>query len=281
MPPPSPEVVRFLKAVSSTLAWSLSFYPQPILNYRRRSTQGTTPAFPTLNVLGFLAYSISTAAFYGSPLIRAQYAARNPLSPEGTVRFNDLAFAIHGLILCVVTLSMFSQKLWDFKQGQERVGRCIWGITVGCVVGMLWVVGVVLGKGKDWGRDPLGWAWIDVIYALGFCKLVTTIVKYIPQAYVNYQSQSTDGWSIGQILLDLGGGILSNLQLVIDSSLQDDWSGITGNPIKLGLGNITIIFDIVFMCQHYILYRHKKTRDDGLEGERRSLLASDGETLAR
>lgn len=67
---------------------------------------------------------------------------------------------------------------------------------------------------------------------------MTTIVKYIPQAYVNYQSQSTDGWSIGQILLDLGGGILSNLQLVIDSSLQDDWSGITGNPIKLGLGNI-------------------------------------------
>lgn len=58
---------------------------------------------------------------------------------------------------------MFSQKLWDFKQGQERVGRCIWGITVGCVVGMLWVVGVVLGKGKDWGRDPLGWAWIDVV----------------------------------------------------------------------------------------------------------------------
>ena len=43
----------------------------------------------------------------------------------------------------------------------------------------------------------------------------------------------------------------------------------------------TIIFDLVFMCQHYILYRHKKTHDDGLEGERRPLLASDGETLAR
>ena len=67
---------------------------------------------------------------------------------------------------------------------------------------------------------------------------MTTVVKYVPQAYVNYQSQSTEGWSIGQVLLDLGGGILSNLQLVIDSSLQNDWSGITGNPIKLGLGNI-------------------------------------------
>ncbi|KAL8796668.1 MAG: hypothetical protein Q9195_001058 [Heterodermia aff. obscurata] len=121
---------------------------------------------------------------------------------------------------------------------------------------------------------------LDLIYAFGFCKLVTTIVKYIPQAYVNYQSQSTDGWSIGQILLDFSGGILSNLQLVIDSSLQNDWSGITGNPIKLGLGNITIVFDIIFMCQHYVLYRHKKTDDDGLEGERTALLASDSETQA-
>ena len=58
---------------------------------------------------------------------------------------------------------MFSPKLWGFKQGQARVGRCIWGIAVGCIVGVLWVAGVVLGKSKDWGRDPLGWAWIDVV----------------------------------------------------------------------------------------------------------------------
>ena len=127
---------------------------------------------------------------------------------------------------------------------------------------------------------------------------MTTIVKYIPQAYVNYQSQSTDGWSIGQILLDLSGGILSNLQLVIDASLQNDWSGITGNPIKLALGNIvrcqyricpfweadnsqTIIFDVIFVFQHYVLYRHKTTDDDDLESERTRLLPSDDETVAR
>lgn len=73
---------------------------------------------------------------------------------------------------------------------------------------------------------------------MGYCKLVITIVKYIPQAWTNYKSKSTEGWSIDQVLLDLTGGILSILQLVIDSSLQKDWSGLTGNPIKLGLGNI-------------------------------------------
>jgi len=79
-------------------------------------------------------------------------------------------------------------------------------------------------------------------------------VKYIPQAQTNYQRQSTVGWSIHQILLDLSGGILSLLQLILDSSLQNDWSGITGNPVKFGLGVVSMAFDLLFMTQHYLLY---------------------------
>lgn len=45
--------------------------------------------------------------------------------------------------------------------------------------------------------------------------------------------------------MDVLGAVLSISQLVIDSSLQNDWSGLTGNPVKLGLGNVSIIFDIV------------------------------------
>lgn len=57
-----------------------------------------------------------------------------------------------------------------------------------------------------------------------------------------------------QIQLDFVGGVLSLLQLVIDSSLQADWSGLAGNPVKFGLANISLAFDIIFMIQHYILY---------------------------
>jgi cystinosin len=57
-----------------------------------------------------------------------------------------------------------------------------------------------------------------------------------------------------QQLLDFSGGLLSLLQLVIDSSLQADWSGLTGNPIKFGLANISLLFDIVFILQHFFLY---------------------------
>lgn len=102
-------------------------------------------------------------------------------------------------------------------------------------------------------------------------------MKYIPQAWANFQRKSTVGWSINQVLLDLIGGVLSIAQLVIDSSLQSDWSGITGNPVKLGLANVSIIFDIIFMVQHFTLYKGGKVKEDGMDGERRGLIASDDE----
>jgi cystinosin len=75
-------------------------------------------------------------------------------------------------------------------------------------------------------------------------------------------------------LLDLNGGVLSLLQLVLDSSLQSDWSGITGNPVKLLLGNVTIFFDLIFAVQHYILYPDAPdTKKRTLDGETRPLLA--------
>lgn len=92
--------------------------------------------------------------------------------------------------------------------------------------------------------------------ALGYVKLTTVIVKYIPQAWVNYKRKSTTGWSIHPMLLDFAGGWLSLAQLAIDSALLNDWSGMTGNPVKFGLSNITIVFDIIFFLQHYVLYRH-------------------------
>ena len=81
--------------------------------------------------------------------------------------------------------------------------------------------------------------------------------------------------------MDLLGGVLSVAQLVIDSSLQKDWSGLTGNPVKFGLGNVSILFDIIFMTQHYILYRGAGNMvEDGSERERDGLLARDDEEAA-
>lgn len=73
---------------------------------------------------------------------------------------------------------------------------------------------------------------------------------------------------------------MSISQLLIDSHLGGDWSGVTGNFAKLGLGNVSIMFDIIFMVQHYALYRRPKQQPeidsddeaDAARGERRRLL---------
>ncbi|KAF9406330.1 hypothetical protein BGZ94_003160 [Podila epigama] len=101
--------------------------------------------------------------------------------------------------------------------------------------------------------------WIDILYFLSYIKLAISIIKYCPQVYINFKARSTVGWSIGNILLDLTGGVLSITQLVLDAYISGDWSGISGDPVKFGLGFVSIAFDLVFMTQHYILYRR---RDD-------------------
>lgn len=98
----------------------------------------------------------------------------------------------------------------------------------------------------------------------------------MPQVLTNYRNRSTHGWSILQILFDFVGGILSITQLLIDSYQQGDWSGLTGNPVKFALGNVAIVFDLVFMVQHYCLYSGNKhianTAADEEVGEHESLL---------
>ncbi|PKY04822.1 hypothetical protein P168DRAFT_289686 [Aspergillus campestris IBT 28561] len=252
----------FLKALSRllgwiyTFCWSASFYPQPISNFRRRSTTGLAIDFPTINVLGFICYMGYTAAFLWSPVIRDQYAARHPLAEEPTVRFNDFAFAIHAVVLSIITYTQFWPRIWGFEVSRfQRVSKPVAGLFWGSIAAVVLVVFVVLRQGPSQGYDPSAWAWIDVVYTLSYVKLIVTIVKYVPQAWVNYKRKSTAGWSIVQILLDLMGGVLSLVQLVLDSSFQNDWSGITGNPVKLLLSNVSIAFDVVFMVQHYLLYR--------------------------
>jgi hypothetical protein len=71
---------------------------------------------------------------------------------------------------------------------------------------------------------------------------------------MNAARRSTKGWSLDNVLLDLGGGVLSIGQLLLSCLTLDEWSLITGNPIKLGLGLTSIGFDCVFVLQH-LVYR--------------------------
>lgn len=80
-------------------------------------------------------------------------------------------------------------------------------------------------------------------------------MKYAPQVWLNFQLKSTQGLSILQFTLDLTGGVLSLAQLFLDSASTGNWSAVSTNPAKFMLGNITVLFDLVFFYQHMILYR--------------------------
>lgn len=56
------------------------------------------------------------------------------------------------------------------------------------------------------------------------------------------------------MLLDFSGGSLSITQVLLDCAVLHDWQQIAGNPVKFGLGFQSIVFDVIFMVQHYVLY---------------------------
>ena len=97
--------------------------------------------------------------------------------------------------------------------------------------------------------------WLNFLYYCSYVKLGITLIKYIPQAFMNFRRKSTVGWSIGNILLDFTGGTLSMLQMFLIAYNNDDWSSLFGDPTKFGLGFFSVAFDIFFMLQHYVFYR--------------------------
>lgn len=98
---------------------------------------------------------------------------------------------------------------------------------------------------------------LHAINFLGYGKLLVSFLKYCPQAWKNYKRKSTVGWSIFNIIMDFTGGSFSLLQIVIDSLRKENSSFVDGslNVTKFSLSIIAMAFDILFMIQHYILYR--------------------------
>lgn len=76
--------------------------------------------------------------------------------------------------------------------------------------------------------------------------------------YLNYKRKSTRGWSMTATSLDLFGALLSLVQLFIDWTFdryKKFWEAV--NVPKLFLGVMSIVYDCIFLFQHYGLgYRN-------------------------
>lgn len=256
------------------LCWTASFYPQFLLNIRRKTTVGFSIDFSLLNILGMTSYAIHNVVLFTSPVVRAQYAHRYPHNPIPTVQPNDIAYSVHGAIITVLIYSQFYPKLWRFSRIQDlRCSRWTLGFFWGCIAVVLLGAYVV-------GLQPTAfrWEWLDVIYLIGNVKAFLTVVKYAPQIWLNIRRKSTRGLSISQFSLDLTGAVLSLVQLFIDAAHGGDLSAVLANPAKFALGNVTVFFDLIAFFQHYYLYRgavdDALVPDDKLDAEREPLLPS-------
>uniref|UniRef100_A0A2M4A753 Cystinosin homolog n=3 Tax=Anopheles triannulatus TaxID=58253 RepID=A0A2M4A753_9DIPT len=224
-------------------AWTISFWPQMIINYRRKSVVGLSFDFLALNLVGHSVYAAFNLALFWSVYIESEYFDRNPrgLNP---VLPNDVAFSIHATLATMLTLG----QCFIYERGDQKVSRYAWGI-MGIFVIVVLVAGILVGTET--------FHWLDFLYVLSYIKLSVTLIKYIPQAVLNFQRKSTVGWSIENVLLDFTGGMLSMLQMLLNGYNYDDWASIFGDPTKFGLGLFSVLFDILFMVQHYVLYRNR------------------------
>ncbi|KAK7844798.1 cystinosin like protein [Quercus suber] len=172
------------------ISWSISFYPQVILNFRRKSVVGLNFDFVVLNLTKHSSYLIYNAALYFSSAIQKQYFEKYGQDQMIPVAANDVAFSIHAVLLTAITLFQIA----------------------------------------------------------------------IYEVFMNFARKSTDGFSIGNILLDFSGGVANYGQMAVQSIDQDSWVNFYGNIGKTLLSLVSIFFDLIFIFQHYVIYPHKKAQ---------------------
>ncbi|XP_012550775.1 cystinosin homolog isoform X2 [Bombyx mori] len=225
-------------------AWSVSFYPQIYINFKRKSVVGLNFDFLALNIMGFTMYSLFNCGLYFSKEIQNEYFSRHPrgLNP---VQLNDVFFSLHAAFATLITIT----QCFLYEREEQRVSTVGRGI-LGAFSAVVIVTGSIAVVGKI--------EWLDWLYYCSYVKLAITLIKYVPQAYMNYKRKSTVGWSIGNIFLDFVGGFLSILQMVLNAYNYNDWVSFFGDATKFGLGLFSLVFDIFFILQHYVFYRQSR-----------------------
>ncbi|XP_058751326.1 cystinosin homolog [Vicia villosa] len=226
------------------LSWSLAGYPQLISNFRRKSVVGLSLDYTVLNFAMQWSYFIYNASLFFSPVIQKQYFQKYGYGQMIPVAANDVALSTHGVIINLIILFQFA----IYRNGSETLSKYAIAIFVGVLFSGVVCFFVAL--------PTHSWLWLISIFNL--IQVCMILIKYFPQALMNFMRKSTDGFSIGSILFDFSGGVFNYSQMVVQSIDQDSGVNFYGNIGKVMISLITIFYDSILMCQHYVLYPHKK-----------------------
>ncbi|PRQ54102.1 putative lysosomal cystine transporter [Rosa chinensis] len=224
--------------------WAVGFYPQVFLNFRRKSVVGLSIDFVVLNWTKHSSYLIYNASLYFSSAVQKQYFEKYGFGEMIPVAANDVAFSVHAVFVTSIILFQIA----TYERGSQKVSK----IAIGIVFGV-WLFAAVCTLVA---LPTHSWLWLISIF--NSIQVFMTVIQYTPQAYMNFIRKSTDGLSIFFILLDLSGGVGSYAQMAVQSIDQDSWVNFYGNIGKTLLSLICVSFDLLFICQHYVLYPSKK-----------------------
>ncbi|XP_073155562.1 LOW QUALITY PROTEIN: cystinosin homolog [Henckelia pumila] len=239
------EVLYYVVGWVAFFSWSISFYPQVILNFQRKSVVGLNFDFVLLNLTKHSSYLIYNASLFFSSTVQRQYREKFGFNEMIPVAANDVAFSAHAVLLTAFTL--FQIAIYD--RGNQKVSKTSVGIV--SVAWFFAAVSVFLAIPRH------SWFWL--VSCFNMIQVVMTVIKYIPQAFLNFKRKSTVGFSIGNILLDFFGGLTNYCQMAVQSIDQNSWVNFYGNTGKTMISLVSVFFDIIFMVQHFVLYRTKNS----------------------
>jgi len=164
--------------------------------------------------------------------VQEEYLKRHPRGVI-PVQANDVFFPLHAVWACAITII----QCVIYERGNQTVSKVCLAILAAIAVFVVIILILALTSVI---------LWLDFLFYCSYVKLGITLIKYVPQAFMNFRRKSTVGWSIGNILLDFTGGTLSMLQMFLIAYNNDDWGSLFGDPTKFGLGFFSVAFDIFF-----------------------------------
>ncbi|KAL2500135.1 Cystinosin-like protein [Abeliophyllum distichum] len=239
------EVLYYVLGWIAFCAWAICFYPQVILNFRRKSVVGLNFDFAVLNLTKHTCYLVYNASLFFSSTVQRQYRQKFGFDQMIPVAANDVAFSIHAVLLTVLTLCQIA----IYDRGNQKVSKASIAIILTALFSAAVCVFVAMPSHS--------WLWL--VSCFNTLQVVMTTIKYIPQAVFNFRRKSTIGFSIGYILLDFVGSTTSFFQMTVESIDQRSWMNFYGNIGKIMLSVVSLFFDILFMLQHFVLYPSKSS----------------------
>mmetsp|Transcript_29976 Transcript_29976/g.45836 ORF Transcript_29976/g.45836 Transcript_29976/m.45836 type:complete len:237 (+) Transcript_29976:142-852(+) len=207
-----------------------------------KSVAGFSVEFAMLNPAGFYLYTLYNLQGTVDPMI----------GKTGKIEVNDIFFALHAFALS----SLQFTQIFLYDRGKQK-GINYWIVAFLVVIALLVNIFFTVEAIKP---EDINQQW-GTIRMCGYSKAAITFVKYMPQVYLNWKRKSTVGWSLENVLLDFTGGSFSLAQQIIGSvALGKPFFDPTDqgfNIVKFLLSIFAIMFDLIFMFQHYVLYRDK------------------------